>query len=122
MADGSSGIAGDVSLAVGPSSDSQVAVTQPAAALPITDLIDMNGTVEDLLPTAPAGARVDLKVASASEPTHMDAPANTHPTLNMDAPVVAHSESPASAPVDDAKVVYVPENVAPVEDLHHAVA
>lgn len=122
MADGSNGIAGDVSLAVGASSASQVAATQPSAALPITDLIDMNGTVEHLLPTAAAGAKVDLQVIANSEPTHMDAPPITQASMNMDVPVVEHVESPAPSAVDNAKVVAMPENVAPVEDLHHAVA
>ena len=124
-ADGSIGKLGDVSLAVVPDGDSH-----QSATLPLDELIDADVTVDHLLPSAPVEAKTDAQLLAGNGVTRLDATASTPDESHTDAPADtsaapthdAHMEALAATPIDDAKVVSVPENVAPVEDAIHAVA
>ncbi len=124
--DGSTGILGDVAFATSP----ETATASSTASIPMDEVLSPQNTLDDMLPAAPSTPTLtaDSGVVNASADSSTNTSLAPAPAPG-DAPQIASSDTtgspapaPAPEPVHDAPVASVPETVAPVEEVHHAIA
>jgi hypothetical protein len=121
--DASVGKLGDVAFGVG-AGDSTA-----QSAPPVDELIDGDQSVDHLLPAVDGHSDADRPLIAMDDQAHL----SDSPSMQIDAgapggePVAdanadALAATPPPPPPDDVKVVEVPENVAPVDEVQHALA